>query len=1393
MSQQQYLVSKKEDLYKKDIEKYVNVSIVNIYFKKLDYIPVHVQILKINSCSLQSLKNLCNLMNLKHLDIRDNLINDISEIIIHQELTYLDITNNYVILIDPIAALKKLISLHTNNNMILNFESVINHENFLPSWISPQQLLQPEDVANTLTPGSNQININNLIQAENEKRENAEYRFKMITLVSPLVQNNKLNIQNESKINNLLFSDYLRIYTLSLNNCPNVCFDQVPVKIKHLSIVCCGLNNIIGVEKMSQLESIDLSGNNLVKCEVLKDMKKLKAINLTNNKIIDLKHIKELIQYQNVLVSKQAKPRIADYKQYLGQEATDDLVQEMVAEMEENAVSNEQIIYDTEMLQKYKDKVKNGVLEINQDQNLYSTEFAEYIGCENQNRVTELRIICCFNLKLDRCPKSSVKSLTINKCNLKDLNGIQVMTQLTQLNLSLNQISDISLLAPLTNLFALDLGQNNIECTSVLSNFKQLVSLDLSENLIAELSSLRDLLNLQILDVSYNNLYSLNDLQSLSNTLHLNITQTNTCNIDSLAKMTKLTHLFMSSNKIISIQILDKFTELYDLRLENNFIQDFEPIAKHKFANKNWVRQQNVPTEVDFMNAFNCNQFEVSKIINKNKEKKEMSDNKYMLIKKYENEVKTSSLKINDEKLLNNLQFTDVLKLTELEAINSQTICFAEDQVPILLTKLKLNNCTFKDYNMNLNPITGIYQMEQLIELNLSSNKIRDVSEIGNLTNLKKLFLQNNDIYRINELRNLGKLKHVNLSNNQVIFSEPLNQLKIELLIDNNIVTDNIALKHQQKPQLFNYKTFLGPNSTENQLKELSTIVPLDYNYNLQMVQKYQNQMKNAELKIENDPVLTDFGFTSEIKATTLTVLNCQNVKLPVLQNVKYFKTSGGALVDYLEVKLIKVPSQITALTINNCELNDLTGIELLVQLQKVELINNSFNSAKPIYSLDNVTSLTINNSKLTNVVGIEQMKQLTYLNLKDNQIVLIEPVKQLPNLKQLLIDNNFIHDLNTLTTHQNYTLEWISHQKIISNADIQNYLTDINTTLNLNDFKTILLQKKVQTDELIAERMDQNDLRTNYQPQIKNELLTINGDQNIKNIYFADWLEINNLVLKNCSSLKFAHTPTKITSLTVNNTTITSIVGIEQMRQLQFVDVRDNCIISCEPLKHLVNLQLLLIDNNCIQDLEFITTLPNYKLDWIYYQRTPTASDIQNFQQLSNIGAEFGKHFELKLQKTLELIRTGEQNYDDKMVLKYQNKVSRNRLEIKDDKELKDFKFVEKFNITSLCIYNCPNVRFWRTPNNITILEDICSCGLKSVRGIEKMKQLQTLGFTWNNVVDISCLKELPNLTSLDVGWNRIVDLSPVQHLINRGQVHYKDNQSKPTQQEIEDSKRLW
>ncbi|CAL6097594.1 leucine-rich_repeat domain-containing protein [Hexamita inflata] len=52
--------------------------------------------------------------------------------------------------------------------------------------------------------------------------------------------------------------------------------------------------------------------------------------------------------------------------------------------------------------------------------------------------------------------------------------------------------------------------------------------------------------------------------------------------------------------------------------------------------------------------------------------------------------------------------------------------------------------------------------MKQLVELNLGSNQIREISELGNLTNLSKLSLTSNkinDVSVIGKLTNLQKLE----------------------------------------------------------------------------------------------------------------------------------------------------------------------------------------------------------------------------------------------------------------------------------------------------------------------------------------------------------------------------------------------------------------------------------------------------------------------------------------------------------------------------------------------------------------------------------------------------------------------------------------------------------
>lgn len=76
--------------------------------------------------------------------------------------------------------------------------------------------------------------------------------------------------------------------------------------------------------------------------------------------------------------------------------------------------------------------------------------------------------------------------------------------------------------------------------------------------------------------------------------------------------------------------------------------------------------------------------------------------------------------------------------------------------------------------------------------LELSNNKISDVSGLGLLENLKKLNLDNNEIKDVKGLGSLKSLETLRLSNNQINNIDELGQLNnlIRLNVDNNAISD---------------------------------------------------------------------------------------------------------------------------------------------------------------------------------------------------------------------------------------------------------------------------------------------------------------------------------------------------------------------------------------------------------------------------------------------------------------------------------------------------------------------------------------------------------------------------------------------------------------------------
>ncbi|MCH9031077.1 MAG: leucine-rich repeat domain-containing protein [candidate division Zixibacteria bacterium] len=160
-----------------------------------------------------------------------------------------------------------------------------------------------------------------------------------------------------------------------------------------------------------------------------------------------------------------------------------------------------------------------------------------------------------------------------------DLSGLENLTGLVSLNLSLNQISDISPLAGLTGLTDLDLNINNIADISSLSGLTGLITLDLGQNEISDISPLAGLTGLITLELRINQIMVISPLAGMTSLTNLDLLGNQIIDISPIAGLTGLVILSLPGNQIIDISPLAGLTGLAQLQLGVNQIIDVTPLA----------------------------------------------------------------------------------------------------------------------------------------------------------------------------------------------------------------------------------------------------------------------------------------------------------------------------------------------------------------------------------------------------------------------------------------------------------------------------------------------------------------------------------------------------------------------------------------------------------------------------------------------------------------------------------------------------------------------------------------------------------------------------------------------------------------------------------------------
>ncbi len=204
---------------------------------------------------------------------------------------------------------------------------------------------------------------------------------------------------------------------------------------------------------------------------------------------------------------------------------------------------------------------------------------------------------------------SNLRELVLNNNQITNIEPLKNLKYLTKLSIYSNKISNIS---PLTNLIYindLDISDNNIKDISPLYKLTKIINLTMYGNEIEDISPIQNMKQLCILDFSYNNVRDISGLKNLKNLHGLFFDDNKVSNIDVVKALTQLEYLKASDNYLKSLPDLRGLKNLESdrTRFNGNLITETElksKMPKHLATNQGWLSANRyVPLNVENLKA----------------------------------------------------------------------------------------------------------------------------------------------------------------------------------------------------------------------------------------------------------------------------------------------------------------------------------------------------------------------------------------------------------------------------------------------------------------------------------------------------------------------------------------------------------------------------------------------------------------------------------------------------------------------------------------------------------------------------------------------------------------------------------------------------------------------
>ena len=322
--------------------------------------------------------------------------------------------------------------------------------------------------------------------------------------------------------------------------------------------------------------------------------------------------------------------------------------------------------------------------------------------------------------------------------------------------------------------------------------------------------------------------------------------------------------------------------------------------------------------------------------------------------------------------------------------------------------------------------------------------------------------------------------------------------------------------------------------------------------------------------------VVKEVEFVDPVLETTfrkiLNIGNSKAIYTSDLWTIQDFTIPAGvqSLEDLQNLIFLKTLKMDSALS------GQLVHIADLPNLEEVIITNTVVKSEELAFlgGLDSLKRLTLENCSISTVAGLEQAQGLIYLDLSSNSLRNISSLSQLQNLQEIDLSNNALNDLLPLSGLKN----------LVSLDVSQNELTTLNPISTVSGLEKLNVANNMLTDLTgIAQLSHLVELNASYNELTVVSLLSANTQLSILNISNNKIVDISPLSVLN-----------KLTNFNFSNNKVTALPAWDDNCTLVNINGTNNLVSSLEPLKGLPYLNNVYMDDNAgISNVEVLKTCP--------------------------------------------------------------------------------------------------------------------------------------------------------------------------------------------------------